>query len=81
MARVVVWSDEAERFLLSLPGADAEKILRAVEQMAATGRGFIRDMLDGAGTWGLNLDRYVALFVIDGQGALQVRRVRARRTQ
>lgn len=77
MARVV-WSDEAERFLLAAPVRDAEEILDAVERMSLAGRGFVRNMLDGAGTLGLYVGRYVVLFVIDGAGVIQVRRVRAR---
>jgi hypothetical protein len=77
MARVV-WSDEAELFLLSAPIRDAEEILDAVERMASSGRGFVRNMLDGAGTLCLYVGRHIVLFVIDEEGTIQVRRVRAR---
>jgi hypothetical protein len=74
----VVWSAEAELFLFSAPLVDAEEILDSVERMAATGRGFVRNMLDGAGTLALYVGRYVVLFVVDDAGTIQVRKVRLR---
>jgi hypothetical protein len=71
MARIV-WSDEAERVLIQIPPNEAEAILDATEQVAATGRGFVRNMLDGFGTLGLYVGGYVVLFLVDDDGDLRV---------
>lgn len=47
---LVLWSTEADRFLLQLPVDEAQAILDATERMSLRGRGFVRDMLDGEGT-------------------------------
>lgn len=72
------WSAESERFLLALAPDDADEILDAVERFASTGRGFVRNMLDGHGTFGLYLERYLVLFFRDEDLALRVLRVRRR---
>lgn len=74
----IVWSDEAEMFLLAAPVNEGEEILAAVEEMAATGRGFVRQMLDGAGTLGLYVGMYVVLFVVRDEDVIEIRRVRKR---
>jgi hypothetical protein len=77
MARVV-WSDEAERFLLGAPVDEAEEILAAVERMAGTGHGFVRQMVDAEGTLGLYVRGCVVLFLVHDDGGIEIRRVRRR---
>jgi len=38
----VLWDEQTERYLFSLPPADAERIIDAVEELAQMGRGFVR---------------------------------------
>lgn len=75
---VILWSAEAERFLLQLPGDEAESILAATERMATGGRGFVRNMLDKAGTRALYVGHYTVLFVVDDASVVRVLRVRRR---
>lgn len=75
----VIWTADAERFLLELDIATAERILEAVERMARTGRGFVRDMLDGRGTRGLYVGEFVVLFVIAGSEVVRIQSVQSRR--
>ena len=49
----VVWSAAAEGALLQMPTDEARAVLDAVEELETSGRGFVRDMLDGDGTHGL----------------------------
>lgn len=74
----IEWSSEAEATLLTMPPSDAETVFDAVELTALTGRGFVRDMLDGAGTHALYVGNYIAFFVRDAK-VVRVLRVRARR--
>ena len=43
----VLWSVAAERTLIALPSAEAERIIATVETFASTGRGFVRTMRTG----------------------------------
>jgi hypothetical protein len=56
--------------------ADAEIVFDAVELLATTGRGFVRDMLDGSGTLALYVGSHIALFErsADVMRVLKVRR-------
>lgn len=71
----VEWSKEAESFLLAAPVRDAEEILASVERMARTGRGFVRNMLDGSDTLALYLRAHVVYFVVGDSGRIHVLRV------
>lgn len=78
MAGLVIWSDEAERTLLELPAGEADQIFAAVERMAATGRGFVRNMLDGSNTLGLYVGRQIVLFSRDPDRTIRVLKLKAR---
>ncbi|MBX3191458.1 MAG: hypothetical protein KF819_30970 [Labilithrix sp.] len=64
-------------------GADrlAERIFAAVEEMSTARRGFVRRMLDGAGTLGLYLPAHVVLFHLDAEGTIHVDMIRDRDTR
>ena len=74
----VVWNTEAEAALLLLPNDEAETIYVAVERMAASGRGFVRDMLDESHTLGLYVARHVVLFERDPDGTIRILKLRSR---
>ena len=73
----ITWSDEAEQSLLGMTPSDADAVFTAVEQLATTRRGFVRDMLDGTGVHGVYVGAYVVLFKLIGE-TLTVIRVRRR---
>ncbi len=77
----IEWSAESERFLLALDVDDAEMLLDEVERFTKSGRGFVRQMLDGYGTFGLYVSSYVVLFVRDAGGDIQVLSIRHRRRE
>jgi uncharacterized protein (AIM24 family) len=77
MARVI-WSATAESFLLTATPMDAEFVFDAVEQMATSRRGFVRNMLDGEGTLGLYVGRFIVLFTVDNKGTIRIDAVQAR---
>ena len=56
-----------------------EMILEAMEVFAQTGRGFVRNMLDRQGTFGLYVSTYLVLFARDAARGILVLRVRQRR--
>jgi len=74
----IEWSADSERFLLALDVDDAEMLLDAMERFTTSGRGFVRQMLDGHGTFGLYVSNYVVLFVRDAVGDIQVLSIRRR---
>jgi hypothetical protein len=78
VSRRVFWSDEAESALLQLPIEEADQVFAAVERVAATGRGFVRRMLDGSNTMGLYVGRQTVLFVRDEDGAIRVLKFKTR---
>lgn len=69
----------SERFLLALDVDDAEMLLDAMERFTTSGLGFVREMLDGHGTFGLYVSTYVVLFVRDAAGDMRVLNIRRRR--
>jgi len=62
----VVWSDDAERDLLAMPPFEAERTLDAVDGFVATGRGFLRVLLDGSDERRLYLTEYCVHMSFDG---------------
>ena len=77
MARVV-WSTDAESFLLTASPTDAERIFNAVEEMSTAHRGFVRNMLDGEGTLGLYVSEFIVLFTVDEEGTIRIDQIRER---
>lgn len=75
----IEWSADSERFLLALDVDDAEMLLDAMERFATSGRGFVRAMLDGHGTFGLYVSSYVVLFVREAAGDIRVLSIRRRK--
>ena len=62
----VIWTSDAERDLLAMPPSEAERVLDEVESFATTGRGFVRQMLDGSYYQRLYVERYYIVFDFDG---------------
>lgn len=72
------WSDQAEAILIALPPSDAERILRAVDDLERTRRGFVIDPRDQSGGLHLYVGRYVVVFIRDGQAVSVVDILRRR---
>ena len=68
----VLWSEDAELFLLSVPPADADRIIDAMVLLAETGRGFVRRML-GSPELRLYIEGYVVTFEVDAGVAFVLR--------
>ena len=60
----VLWSEDAERLLFSLPPFDAHRIMDAVVALAETRKGFVRRMLE-KGEVRLYIVGYAITFEVD----------------
>jgi len=71
----VLWSEDAERLLFTLPAFDAERILDAVTTLAEARKGFVRCMLERPEVR-LYIPGYAITFELDA-GVMFVLRIRA----
>jgi len=62
----VIWTSDAARDLLAMPPSEAERVLDDVERFAATGRGFVRLMLEGSSHQRLYLETHYVVFDFHG---------------